>query len=32
MLQAVQNGQPIETLRRRNGRRWQFHLAIGTSF
>jgi len=32
LLQAVQNGQPIETVRRRNGRRWQFHLAIGTSF
>jgi len=32
MLLAVQEGRPIESLRRRNGRRWQFHLAIGTSF
>jgi outer membrane protein insertion porin family len=32
MLLAVQQGRPIDTLPRRNGRRWQFHLAIGTSF
>lgn len=32
MLLAVQEGRPIESLRRRNGRRWQFHLAIGTTF
>lgn len=32
LLQAAQNGQSLDTVRRRNGRRWQFHLAIGTSF
>jgi outer membrane protein assembly factor BamA len=32
LLQAVNAGRPIDQLKQHNGRRWQFHLAIGTSY
>ena len=32
LLEALVNETPTDTLERKNSRRWQFHLAFGTSF
>ncbi len=32
LFQALIDGTPLESLEKKNSRRWQFHLAFGTSF